>query len=143
MDADFDLSVTGFELDEIDRFVLDDGPAGNTDDDEAPEPPEHPVTRTGDLWLLGDHRLVCGDATTAADVEKVVDGGFADLCFTDPPYNVDHGRVCGASRLSICARSRSWLQSLSIGPKTTMRKVAIGPMTIEARNHPIPDLPLD
>ena len=90
-EADFDLDLTGFELDEVDRLLQDDGPAGNTDDDEAPEAPEKPVTRPGDLWLLGNHRMLCGDATVAADVERVLDGGFADLCFTDPPYNVDYG----------------------------------------------------
>ena len=51
-----------------------------------------PVSRPGDLWLLGEHQLLCGDATVLADVERVLDGGLADLCFTDPPYNVDYGR---------------------------------------------------
>ena len=63
----------------------------NIDDDEVPDAPEDPVTRPGDLWLLGNHRLLCGDATVLADVERVLDGGLADLCFTDPPYNVDYG----------------------------------------------------
>ena len=63
----------------------------NIDDDEVPGAPEDPVTRPGDLWLLGNHRLLCGDATVLADVERVLDGGLADLCFTDPPYNVDYG----------------------------------------------------
>ena len=92
-EAEFDLDLTGFELDEIDRLLegTADGPAGNIDDDEAPETPEHPVTRPGDLWLLGNHRLLCGDATLVSDVERVLDGGLADLCFTDPPYNVDYG----------------------------------------------------
>ena len=92
-EAEFDLDLTGFELDEIERLLegADDGPAGNIDDDEAPETPETPVTRPGDLWLLGGHRLLCGDATVAADIERVLDGGLADLCVTDPPYNVDYG----------------------------------------------------
>ena len=81
-------------LDEIAARLLqgfDDGPAGNIDDDEVSEPPEQPITRPGDLWLLGGHRLLCGDATVLGDVERVLDGGLADLCFTDPPYNVDYG----------------------------------------------------
>ena len=90
-EAEFDLDLTGFELDEVDRLLQADGPAGNIDDDAAPEAPEQPVTRPGDLWLLGGHRLLCGDATVAADIERVLDGGLADLCFTDPPYNVDYG----------------------------------------------------
>ena len=52
---------------------------------------ENPVTKPGDLWLLGNHRLLCGDATVLGNVERVLDGGLADLCFTDPPYNVDYG----------------------------------------------------
>ncbi len=91
-EAEFDLDLTGFELDEIDRlFDGTEGPAGKIDDDEASEPPEQPVTRPGDLWLLGGHRLLCGDATVLGDVERVLDGRLADLCFTDPPYNVDYG----------------------------------------------------
>ena len=90
-EADFDLDVTGFTLDEVDRLQQEDDLAGRIDDDEASEPPEHPVTRPGDLWLLGGHRLLCGDATVMGDIEQVLDGGLADLCFTDPPYNVDYG----------------------------------------------------
>ena len=90
---DFDLDITGFDLDEIDRLLQ--GPdlegAGLTDDDEVPEAPEEPITKPGDLWVLGNHRLLCGDATVLSDVEKVLDGGLADLCFTDSPYNVDYG----------------------------------------------------
>ncbi|MBC8158979.1 MAG: site-specific DNA-methyltransferase [Alphaproteobacteria bacterium] len=89
---DFDLDITGFDLDEIDRLLQGtEATAGNIDDDEVPEAPEEPVTRPGDLWVVGDHRLLCGDATVLGDVEKVLDGGLADLCFTDPPYNVDYG----------------------------------------------------
>ena len=90
-EADFDLDLTGFDLDEIDGLLREDEPAGNTDDDAAPEPPDNPITRPGDLWLLGGHRLLCGDATVLGDIERVLDGGLADLCFTDPPYNVDYG----------------------------------------------------
>ena len=69
----FDLALTGFgELELGD--LLADRTQGLTDPDDAPEPPEHPVSRTGDLWLLGRHRLLCGDSTVAADVERVLDG---------------------------------------------------------------------
>jgi DNA modification methylase len=89
---DFDLDITGFDLDEIDRLLQGaDTDAGLTDVDEVPDVPEEAITKPGDLWILGDHRLLCGDATVLADVEKVLDGGLADLCFTDPPYNVDYG----------------------------------------------------
>ena len=63
-EAEFDLDLTGFELDDIERLLqgADDGPTGNIDDDEAPEVSENPVTKPGDLWLLGGHRPLCGDA---------------------------------------------------------------------------------
>ncbi|MBI4904381.1 MAG: site-specific DNA-methyltransferase, partial [Acidobacteria bacterium] len=65
--------------------------AGNTDDDAIPETPESAVTVPGDIWLLGEHRLCCGDATQIESVEKVLDGGLADMVFCDPPYNVNYG----------------------------------------------------
>ena len=92
-DADFDLDLIGFDADEVERLLAGPETAqeGLIGDDEAPEAPENAVTRPGDVWVLGDHRLLCGDATVLADVERVLDGGLADLCFTDPPYNVDYG----------------------------------------------------
>lgn len=57
-------------------------------EDEIPEPPAEPITKPGDLWLLGDHRLLCGDSTKAEDVERLMAGAKADLCFTSPPYNL-------------------------------------------------------
>ncbi|MDZ4738359.1 MAG: site-specific DNA-methyltransferase [Alphaproteobacteria bacterium] len=86
----FDTSLLGFDA----AFVTDvmaDRRGGLTDPDAVPEPPTKPVSRPGDLWHLGDHRLLCGDATVLADVEKVLDGNAADMCFTDSPYNVDYG----------------------------------------------------
>jgi len=82
----FDLALTGFgELELGD--LLADRTQGLTDPDDAPEAPEHPVSRTGDLWLLGRHRLLCGDSTVAADVERVLGGGVEPhLMVTDPPY---------------------------------------------------------
>jgi site-specific DNA-methyltransferase (adenine-specific) len=59
-------------------------------EDEIPEPPVDPITKPGDLWILGDHRLLCGDSTKAEDVERLMDGGRADIMLTDPPYNVDY-----------------------------------------------------
>jgi hypothetical protein len=66
----------------------EDTHAGLTDEDAVPAEPERAVTVPGDVWILGDHRLLCGDATQMADVEKVLAGGLADMVFTDPPYNV-------------------------------------------------------
>ena len=85
----FDLGLLGFDEAEIDRLL-----AGTDDEtadlDEAPEPPAEPVSRPGDLWICGEHRVLCGDATVLADVEKVLGGELADMAFTDPPYNVNY-----------------------------------------------------
>jgi len=61
---------------------------GNTDPDEVPEAPEDPITKPGDLWILGNHRLLCGDSTNIQHVERLMDGKKADMVFTDPPYGV-------------------------------------------------------
>jgi hypothetical protein len=87
----FDLDLVGFTNEEVED-LLSDQPAnqGLTDDDVVPDEQEKIVTVRGDLWLLGDHRLLCGDATQMGDIEKVMAGGLADMVFTDPPYNVDY-----------------------------------------------------
>jgi DNA modification methylase len=61
---------------------------GNTDPDEVPDAPEEPITKPGDLWILGNHRLLCGDSTNIQHVERLMDGQKADMVFTDPPYGV-------------------------------------------------------
>lgn len=91
----FSLDLIGFSDEDLDRLMAEadaegDG-AGEGDEDDIPEPPADPVTRPGDLWILGRHRLLCGDSTVLADVEKVLGGTAADMCFTDSPYNVDYG----------------------------------------------------
>ena len=71
--------------------LTDDKPEiidGNTDPDSVPEAEEVPVSQHGDIWVLGSHRLMCGDSTSVDDVDKLMDGGLADLCFTSPPYGV-------------------------------------------------------
>ncbi len=90
-DADFDLDLMGFTSDELDRLINGDAGGGLTDDDAVPETPKEPVSRPGDLWILGNHRLLCGDSTMLSDVEKLMGNELADMAFTDPPYNVDYG----------------------------------------------------
>ena len=85
----FDLGLIGFGEGELER-LLAGGKEGLTEDDEAPALPEQAITRLGDVWVLGDHRVLCGDATVMADVERVLEGQLADMTFTDPPYNVDY-----------------------------------------------------
>jgi DNA modification methylase len=85
----FDLDLTGFSDDEI-MAIGSKQNEGLTDPDEAPEPPTHPVSQPGDLWLLGEHRLLCGDSTSQADVQRVLGRVRPHLMVTDPPYGVDY-----------------------------------------------------
>jgi DNA modification methylase len=85
----FDLALTGFSQDELDRLLIAETELGR-DPDDAPEPPAEPISKPGDLWICGEHRVLCGDATVLADVEKVLGGELADMCFTDSPYNVNY-----------------------------------------------------
>jgi 16S rRNA G966 N2-methylase RsmD len=76
-----------FEDDELLAEVLEPE-EGKTDPDDVPEAPEEPITKPGDLWILGNHRLLCGDSTDVLAVERLMDGKKADMVFTDPPYGV-------------------------------------------------------
>jgi DNA modification methylase len=89
----FSLELVGFSDEELEALLRDPEQvaAGLTDEDAAPDVPETAVTVLGDIWLLGPHRLLCGDATQMADVEKVMAGGLADMVFCDPPYGVNYG----------------------------------------------------
>jgi len=90
---DFDLDLIGFTAEELEELLADPETeaAGHTDEDAVPEAPEAAVTAPGDVWLLGPHRLLCGDATVSSDLEKVLAGGLADMVFSDPPYGVNYG----------------------------------------------------
>ena len=86
----FDLDLTGFNTDELAALEAlgNSTEEGLTDEDAVPETPKFPVTVEGDLWILGNHRLLCGDSTNIDVVQRLMDNGFADLVFTDPPYGV-------------------------------------------------------
>jgi DNA modification methylase len=84
-----ELTEWGFSNDEL-QFYEDEPEQGLIDDDEIPEV-EEAVTKLGDLWLLGEHRVLCGDATKKEDVERLMDNQKADMVFTDPPWNVNYG----------------------------------------------------
>jgi DNA modification methylase len=87
-DLDFDLSLTGFDDSEIDALFPTEATQGLTDEDAVPEVPAVPVTVEGDVWLLGRHRLMCGDSTSIDAVERLCEGQLVDMWLTDPPYNV-------------------------------------------------------
>jgi DNA modification methylase len=91
-DDDFDVSLTGFDADALAELMAGDEPEGEgeTDDDAVPEVSETPISRPGDVWLLGSHRLLCGDSTVAESYDRLLDGEPVDMVFTDPPYNVNY-----------------------------------------------------
>jgi DNA modification methylase len=84
----FDLGLTGFSAEEVARLLQSDANTGRADPDAVPAPPDEPVTRPGDVWLLGKHRLLCGDSSKPEDVDRLLDGADIHLVNTDPPYNV-------------------------------------------------------
>jgi hypothetical protein len=86
--CNYDLGLLGFDADELAKLLDPDGKEGLCDPDEVPAPPDEATTRPGDLWLLGDHRLLCGDSGKAEDVDRLLDGAAIHLVSTDPPYNV-------------------------------------------------------
>ena len=86
-DESFDVSLLGFDDVELAQLLAaQDASEGLTDEDAVPELPETPVSRTGDLWILGEHKLLVGDSTNQGDVARLIGGEVADLVFTDPPY---------------------------------------------------------
>lgn len=85
-----DLELTGFSLDEINDILGQDDLSTNVEEQELPEPPTDPVTKLGDTWLLGNHRLMCGDSTKTSDILILMGNSIADLWLTDPPYNLSY-----------------------------------------------------
>jgi len=85
---DFDLGMLGFNQEELAKLLDPGVNDGLTDPDDVPEPPDAPTTQPGDLWILGDHRLLCGDSSNPDDVDRLLDGAPIHLVNTDPPYNV-------------------------------------------------------
>ena len=88
--AGIDWTLLGFDEEELAKLLAPAGTEGLTDPDAVPEKPVDPITKPGDLWLLGKHRLLCGDSTSAADVTRLLDGAVPTLMVTDPPYGVEY-----------------------------------------------------
>jgi hypothetical protein len=114
---DFDLDLIGFGADEIAALTFDKN-AGLTDPDEAPEAPAVPVSELGDIWLLGRHRLVCGDCTDPLVVGKALAGVKPHLMVTDPPYGVEydaawrgHVRTANGKRLSLGVHAKGKVEN--------------------------------
>lgn len=88
----FDLDITGFDADALAELIAGHEPdnEGQTDEDAVPEVSETPISRPGDVWIMGQHRLLCGDSTVAESYDQLMQGDVADMVFTDPPYNVNY-----------------------------------------------------
>jgi len=89
INQEFDITLLGFDSTEIDALInVIEGTEGLTDEDAVPDVPNEPITKLGDIYQLGNHRLMCGDSTSIDAVEKLMDGQLADQLVTDPPYNI-------------------------------------------------------
>jgi DNA modification methylase len=122
----FDLDLTGFSADDLMRLLEAPPTDGLTDPDDIPEPPDEAVTKPGDLWLLGEHRLLCGDSSKPEDVDRLLDGQPIHLVNTDPPYNV---RVEPRSGNAIAAG----LSSFQAAPNAA----TAGERKLRARDRPL------
>ena len=92
-EMDFDLSLTGFDMDELGSLLETEEETEVTEDEYEVELPEEPRAKLGDIYQLGRHRLMCGDSTSKDDVAKLMNGEKADMVFTDPPYNISYQGV--------------------------------------------------
>jgi DNA modification methylase len=97
-DEGFDLTLLGFDDKELNALLQPEIVDGLTDEDAIPDVPEEPKTKLGDIYILGNHRLMCGDSTSIDDIEKLMDGNKADICFTSPPYNAGSLDIKGNAR---------------------------------------------
>lgn len=107
-ELDFDISLTGFLTEELNNIIGDISVSGLVDEDDAPPvvDDQPPVTTAGDIWQMGDHRLICGDSTKCDTLQKIMDDEIADMCWTDPPYNISYegnskGKSAGVYRKAI------------------------------------------
>lgn len=101
-EADFDLALTGFDADMLADLLADDEETvreGLTEDDAIPAVGETPISRLGDVWIMGQHRLLCGDATVAESYDRLMQCDVADMAFTDPPYNVNYANSASDKKL--------------------------------------------
>jgi len=128
-----DMSILGFSPEELAKFMHPEPKEGLTDPDEIPAPPDEAVTQRGDIWQLGEHRLMCGDSESAEDVDRLLGGAVIDLCHQDPPYNVaveprsNNARAAGSNALPLVAKKKVHLQGFDDArqgkPKATTTKL--------------------
>tara|TARA_B100000519_G_C14225044_1_gene429540 strand:+ start:420 stop:1610 length:1191 start_codon:yes stop_codon:yes gene_type:complete len=101
LDDDYNIDLLGFDSSELDKFLKNDEQY-LTDEDEVPEPPKEPNSKLGDIYELGEHRLMCGDSTKESDIIKLMNGQKAEMVFTDPPYGMfletDYSKIKGSEK---------------------------------------------
>jgi DNA modification methylase len=132
-DLGLDLDILGFDDDELRKLLGETGNPGLTDADDIPAPPDDPVTKRGDLWVLGNHRLLCGDSASAADVDRLMDGATAQLVCADPPYNV---KVEPRSNNAFVAGETSF-HPVPVGSARAGQKVRGTTKTLRAKDRPL------
>ena len=126
-DMDFDVSLTGFDESEIvDLLSLDDGEAQEDDFDEDAALQAEPFVKTGDLWLLGKHRLLCADSTNTEDVKLLMDGKKANVCITDPPYACNYTGGTGMKIMNDNLKGEEFYQFLLSAFKNAYENLADG-----------------
>jgi len=131
---DFDLNLIGFSADELLGLLEPPPPDGTGDPEDVPEPPDEPQTKRGDAWLLGRHRVLCGDSAEAADVDRLLAGAPVHLVHTDPPYNVG---VEPRSHNAIAAGHSSTMTSTYKG-SSSIRKARRPVCSAAMRVEPLP-----
>ena len=138
--AGFDWSSLGFNADDLAKILDPDGKPGECDPDDIPEPPDTPITQPGDLWVLGEHRLLCGDSASAADVDRLLDGQPIHLVNTDPPYNVkveprsNNAIAAGSSSFTASKKKRTHHQSFDVARQGEKRKTTT---KMRAKDRPL------
>ncbi len=117
---EFDLSLLGFEEDQLLKIMHPEVQDGECDPDEVPAPPDEPITQPGDLWILGNHRLLCGDSANPADVDRLLSGQPIHIINMDPPYNVkveprsNNAIAAGNSSFASTSKKRTHHQSMDL-----------------------------
>jgi site-specific DNA-methyltransferase (adenine-specific) len=129
-DEGFDLALLGFDDKELNALLEPEVTEGLTDEDAVPDVPEEPKTKVGDIYILGNHRLMCGDSTSITDIEKLINGQPVDMTLTDPPYNVAYEGAT-KEKLTIINDSmgndefRQFLRDAFVAADTVMKQGAV------------------
>jgi hypothetical protein len=131
-ELDFDVDLLGFSAADLQELLDGEVTQGLADPDEVPEPPDKAITRTGDLWLLGPHRVLCGDSGKAKDVDRLLGGEVVHLVNTDPPYNV---KLEPRSNNAIAAGLTTHHPNRGVARRPAKAKVA--PRKLRARDRPL------